>query len=105
MGGGTHTAFFSSRRGNDCQKLIIKTQLFSPDPDIIKEISVGDTLPVKILSPKGPCVVTKSGQTAGTIISKELFQLIECINKGFDFEAHVRQIIGGECSVTIKAIK
>ena len=105
MGGGINSSFFSKAGSADCSRTTIRTQLFSPDPKVLKKIAVGDQLEIQLIKPVGPCVAVYKGNIAGTIISKDLMQLINCIKKGFVFIAVVRSVSGGACAVTIKTLK
>lgn len=105
MGGmGTRPGFFT--RGNPkagCRNLVIRTQLFSPVPAVLNQLVKGDKMNVVLLSKGGPCIAMYGSLLAGTVIHRDLLQLIECLNKGVDFEATVRDVFGGACLVTIKA--
>jgi hypothetical protein len=105
MGGGLHNPFFGKGSGKNCDDLIIKTQLYSPDPDVLDNINTGDYLGVEVLGPKGPCVATHKGKIAGTILSVEVLKLIMCISQGTKFRALVRRVTGGECAITVTSIK
>jgi len=106
MGGiGIPSGFFT--RGNPkagCKNLVIRTQLFSPAPAVLAKLAKGDKMPIVLLGQGGPCVAMYGSLLAGTVIHRDLLQLIECGNKGVDFEATVRDVLGGACLVTIKAI-
>lgn len=101
MGGGISNRYFSVRTFITCDDLIIRTQLFSPNPDVLLKVNRGEYLRLELISPQGPCVVLKGNELVGTIIHKYLLQLIECMNKGAEFHALVRDITGGLCTVTI----
>jgi len=105
MGGGSNISFFSSTGNTDCSRTIIRTQLFSPDPKILKNISLGDKLGIELKGSSGPCVALYKGNIAGTVISKDLLQLISCIKKGIHFIGVVRSVNGGSCAITIKPLK
>lgn len=106
MGGiGIRPGFFT--RGNPkagCRNLVIRTQLFSPAPAVLSKLVKGDKMPVVLLSKGGPCIAMYGTLIAGTVIHRDLLQLIECLTKGVDFEATVRDVLGGACLVTIKVI-
>ena len=104
MGGIPNNPFFNSRLSTCCSDLIIRTQLFSPIQSVLKKVSVGDEFVVKLLGKNGPCVASFGNDTVGSIITKDLLLLIDCINKGQDFIAIVRTIRGGSCAITIKAV-
>ena len=107
MGGiGTQSPGFFTR-GNPkvgCENLVIRTQLFSPAPAVLTKLVRGDKMPVVLLGKGGPCVAMYGTQIAGTVIHRDLFQLIECLTKGVAFEATIRHVFGGACLVIIKAI-
>jgi len=104
MGGGTYSSFF--RKGNgDCSNVIIRTQLFSPDREVLKKIKSGYQMEMKLSGSNGPIVALFEGEVAGTIITKDLLQLITCMNSGFKFIAIVRSIDSGACAITIKSIQ
>ena len=106
MGGiGIRPGFFT--RGNPkagCKHLVIRAQLFSRVPAVLVKLVKGDKLPIFLISKGGPCVAMYGPLIAGTVIHRDLLQLIECLNKGVDFEATVRDVFGGACLVTVKAI-
>lgn len=104
MGGVSNVSFF--RKGiPDCSNTIIRTQLFSPVPEVLKKLKTGYEIDIKLNKPTGPCVALYKGEVVGTIITKDLIQLISCINSGFKFIAVVRSIDSGVCAITIKNIK
>lgn len=106
MGGiGSRAGIFT--RGNPktgCKNLVIRTQLFSPAPAALAKLVKGDKMPVVLLGKGGPCVAMYGPLISGTVIHRDLLQLIECLTKGVDFEATVRDVFGGACLVIIKAI-
>lgn len=105
MGGASNGSFFRAASNTDCSNTIIRTQLFSPDHKVVKEIIVGDHMDIQLINPKGPCVAIYKGEIAGTIISRDLIQLINCIKNGFKFIGIVRNVTGGSCAITIKTVK
>lgn len=102
-GGGSISGFFARGAAPDCGSLVIHTQLLSPDPAILPTLKKGDKLTVSVAGPKGPCAVHYKGKLAGTVIHRQLLQLISCLQQGVRFEATVREVYGGACLVTIKA--
>lgn len=90
--------------GFDCDDLEIKTQLSSPVAEVIINLVPGDELILEMSPPTGPCEAIFKGKIAGTIISKDLQKIIECIVKGHRFVAIVRSVSGARCAVTIKNI-
>ena len=103
MGGGSFTPFYEAgNKDVSCEDLNIKTQLSSPQVEVVNELDIGDILELKLLSQAGPCLAIFEGRVAGTIINKELRKIVDCMNAGRKFNATVRSIEGGKCSITIK---
>lgn len=102
MGGFSLNPFFNKILSQNCDDFVIKTQLFSPVPIIVNSIKIGDELNIGLMTPAGPCIASYHGEIAGTIMCKNMFQLIDCIQRGKVFIAIVRDIFGGNCSITIQ---
>src|ERR1041385_2361390 len=94
--------FGRGKKSISCMDLIIKTQLYSPNPAIIDLITIGTILELNLESSAGPCVAMFNGVVAGTILNSYLLALIDCMQKGIKYIAVVRSIKGGNCAVTIK---
>lgn len=84
-----------------CPILAFRTPLNSVDPKVLPKLSVGDELWV---DERGGVVlaVTDDGEIAGSITSKELSHLLDCMAAGFGYVAIVESINGGTCIVAIK---
>jgi hypothetical protein len=103
MGGFSINPFLNINKPKNCKEVVIKTQLFSPVPAVLGDLKVGDKLSIKLDGPVGPCVAVNGNSIAGTIISKDLYLIIDCMKKGIEFIGMVRNISGGSCSLTIQA--
>ncbi|MFC0387627.1 hypothetical protein [Muricoccus vinaceus] len=81
-----------------------RTPLASPNPPVIRSLSVGDLLSIILV--KGPPTVVEArngqGQTAGSITSTMLAQLTECLQGGRQYVAEVISIHGGTCIVEVR---
>lgn len=88
-----------------CLNLIIITNLASLNTDVLKTVRVGDILPVTAQSADGPVVLIKDGTILGTVLSRRLVQLLNCMNKGTEYEAEVIKIEEAICQVKISAMK
>jgi len=87
----------------DCASLYDRTILNSPVPDVLSKLKKGGVLSLTLSSPKGPLLaVTDGGETAGSITSSKMVQLILCIEQGFRFIAIIQDIVGGRCDVLIR---
>ena len=102
-GGGPSISRPSSN--DNCDDLVIVLNLASPQAEVINTLNKGDVLSVQPLTEQGPIqVLDYEGHVAGTIVSREMVRLLNCINNGTDFGAEVLQINGGQCNVRIFAI-
>ena len=80
------------------------TILSSPDPDVVDSLGVGDVLTIK-LQTQGPVRLlaqTIDGDTAGTITSVTMPEIIRCIRAGNEYEAEVRSVDGGRVEVMVQ---
>ncbi|WP_113663994.1 hypothetical protein [Pedobacter nanyangensis] len=102
MSGSSGTSFGVSSKSISCEDLIIRTQLASPDPDVLVDIHAGDVLYVKLLNATGPIqAITMDGRVAGAILTSNPTQLINCISAGTEYQAKVFSINGGDCQITV----
>lgn len=77
--------------------------LNSPDEDVVSGLSAGGRLAVVLLkSPRRVVVQNSHGQTAGSITSPRLVDLIECIESGRTYDAIVDEMTGGRVTVNIQ---
>jgi hypothetical protein len=84
----------------DCD-LDFPTHLTNPDPVEVAGLSVGDRLVVD-LDESGPSIrALREGRRVGAITS-HVPVLVRCILKGYQYEAIVDGIDGGDVAVTIR---
>lgn len=102
MSGSSGYSFETSPSAPKCEDLVIRTQLASPDPEVLSNVRAGDILSVHLLSAVGPIqAMTNEGRIAGAILTANPTQLINCINGGTVYQAKVQGINGGDCQVII----
>jgi hypothetical protein len=99
-GGGT----WVSEPTDDCARLSQSTILNSPNQDVLKKLKKGELL--KINARKvGKAVIVEAlhkDEVAGTITSSIIQRIAECIEKGFQYVAEVKEDVkGGVCKVHI----
>jgi len=84
-----------------CETLSGLTQLNSPQPNVVQQLSVGDNLDLILQA----TIVEAhfNGNAAGTITWTLLARLIECMDEGYSYIAQVRSINGGIVQVHIRA--
>ncbi|MEO2071129.1 MAG: hypothetical protein ABGW99_07275 [Zunongwangia sp.] len=104
-GGDSMPSVNRPNQNENCEELVINTNLASPHAEVINNLSQGDTLEITIASDQGPIqAIDKDGQLAGNIISREQVKLLNCIIGGTVYEAEVLSINEGQCNIQIRAI-
>lgn len=103
MGGAASTSFFSYSSNTPCRDLVISSQLIAPNYTVLQQVNEGDFLTLHLQSPKGPVLTRFGNEIVGTVMTKEIVRLIQCLGKGEEFLAKVRTIEGGLCAITIKS--
>lgn len=87
----------------NCEDLVINTNLASPQPEVLALLNVGDELTIYAASDQGPIqALNSSGDVAGSIVSREQIRLLNCINQGIQYIAEVLSLDQGQCQVQIK---
>lgn len=79
------------------------TILNSPNKAVIQTLNVGDILSINLNS--GPPRVLEAmagAEVAGSITSPSMSQIIECIDKDWQYDAVVLSVTGGRCQVRIQ---
>lgn len=91
---------------SSCDRLVIETQLSSPQPGVVATLQVGDVLEVALQQSGAVAVVValRNGVIAGGIAATSLNQLRECIEGGTIYEATVISVNGGQIRVRIAAL-
>jgi hypothetical protein len=104
-GGGGIPSINRPNENEICEDLVINTNLASPQALIVNNLNEGDILSIHAITDQGPIqALDENGQVAGTIISREQVRLLNCINKGTQYEAEVISVGNGQCQVQIRAI-
>jgi hypothetical protein len=83
--------------------ITVDTPLNSPNPAALAGLKSGDVLAVRLQA--GPPVVlvalAPGGQVVGSITAAAMAQIIACIRSGVQYQAEIRSIRGGVCTVRI----
>ncbi|MBK5143728.1 hypothetical protein I2494_08365 [Budviciaceae bacterium BWR-B9] len=89
-----------------CEKLTIDTQLSSPDPQVVTQLTVGDILNIAQINSQGSLltVAIYNGKQAGGIASPYIQRLRDCIIHGTTYVARVTAINGGQVRVSVYAV-
>ena len=102
MGGSGSGGYRPSAPSNPCANLTFRATINSPKPAVVGALQVGDVLDV-VLDPESHSVsLLHNRQTAGSLTGTHVAQLINCINNGFDYQAEVVQLNGGQCVVQVE---
>jgi len=90
---------------DNCENLVVHTQLSSPKSDVIQNISEGDVLDVGLQKGEQSTVVVVmfNNQVAGGVACPQIHTLRTCIEKGTDYKAVVQSIKAGQVKVKISA--
>ena len=105
IGGGGAMPPVTPGKGDVCLNLVIITNLATVDTAVLAKTQVGDVLPVEAQSADGPVVVMKDEEVLGTVLSRHLVQLLNCMNGGTEYEAEILKIDEALCQVKISAVK
>ena len=86
----------------NCATLSGSTRLNSPQKNVIEKLVIGTKLDLVLTE----MIVEAhfNGEIAGTITWTNLARMIECIEDGYEYVAHVRSIEGGAIQVDIRPI-
>lgn len=90
---------------DNCESLVIDTQLSSPKEDVVARINEGDRLAVALQTLGGTAVVVvlHEGDIAGGLASPKIQRLRECIEQGVEYTATVISKNDGQVRVRVRA--
>ncbi|MES0197018.1 hypothetical protein [Mesorhizobium sp. M0011] len=77
------------------------TNLASPNMSVVGTLVIGSVLTVVLQEAPLRVVAMSGGNTAGSITSARLADIIQCLRAGQQYEARVTQISGGAVTVEI----
>lgn len=106
MSGGGGTSHWEPKPEFDCARLIERTLINSPVPEVVQRLDGGALLRVTLSNLNGAQVlqaVAENGDVAGSLTPPSLPQIIECIGKGHSYVAIVLDRDGGNIRVEIRA--
>jgi hypothetical protein len=103
---GSSGGIWVNEPGEDCATLSQSTTLNSPNLAVLKKLKKGDLLEIS-LQKAGKAVIVEAlykSEVAGTITSSIIQRIAECIEKGVQYVAEVREDVkGGACKVHVRA--
>jgi hypothetical protein len=83
-----------------------RAHVSSPDPEVLKSISIGTILDLEVDTSTTPLLLVKApdGRTLGSVVPSRMARIVSCIlNEGVQYMAVVLQINGGFVQVEIRA--
>ena len=88
-----------------CEGLVLNTQIASPKPAVIRQLSVDDILQVDLqtVDTTTAIVLLFRKQIAGAVAAPDMQRLRECIEGGARYDATVTAISGAHVSIRIAA--
>lgn len=90
---------------DSCGTLSFRATLNSPQAAVLAQLTVGAVLTVSIAPPPQPAVyLSHGGQVAGSLTGQKIISLINCVQNGYQFEAEVVSIVGGQCIVDVRPV-
>lgn len=103
MGGSGSTSWTPTPPRDPCGTLSFRAVINSPQPPIIRQLQVGDVLEVKLQThPQIAVIVEHQGSVAGALTGTKVNSLINCLQNGYEFEAEVHSLSGGNCTVDVR---
>ena len=87
---------------NQCN-ITERANLNSVDASVVSALGVGDSLIVELQEGTTPRVLIRvsNGEVAGSITSRKIVTIIECLRSGFAYAAEVKSISGGLVEIEI----
>lgn len=88
---------------NNCATLAFRTQIATPNEELVKLISIGDVLQVGLVTQgdRRLVAVLRDGQIVGGLASREVNALRSCLDQGYFFVAQVLSTDDGEVLVRV----
>jgi hypothetical protein len=95
---------FGGDGGLDCSAIKFDAFLSSVDPEVVRDVEVGQVLPIELRTdPRSLVVVLPDGRVLGAI-TKKVRELLRCIQQQVEFTATIKNINGGDVEVKIQPV-
>lgn len=99
-GGGYYRG--SSSSTSNCDNIVVKGTVSSPDPVVLATLAVNDIVNITVRTTTGPLqTVTSAGRLLGSVLVASSNTIIECITDGYSFKGTITLIRGGYCELLI----
>ena len=86
----------------DCETGYIITNVSSIDITILKKLSAGDILEVKITANEALSIEDGNGEVLGSILHLNTPDILKCINAGAVYEVNILSINSPACRVRVQ---
>jgi hypothetical protein len=106
MGGSSFGGGWSSGgpAASPCEDLSFLASVNSPQPAALDGLEVGDVLTVQF-GPDGQSVVVFDNTVlVGALTGPRVASLLNCMHSGFEYEAVVVAIDGGQCEIQVESV-
>lgn len=105
-GGSSYSSPSPSTTSHTNCDIVEVVPLNSVQPNVVSQLRVDDILEVALVGASlvamRPGAGSQQGQIAGSLTPRSLADLLDCIGRGREYVAVVRQLRGGFCEVEIR---
>lgn len=102
MGGSGSGGYAPTAPANPCENIKFNASVNSPQPDVLDNLVPGEQLSVQVMEGGQGVVVLYKGIVVGALTGSRVAQLLNCLLMGFDYQASVVEISGGQCLVRVE---
>jgi hypothetical protein len=103
MGGSGSGGYTPTAPRNPCENLSFQAAINSPQAKVLNQLKLGSVLDVRLNKTGTGVEVDFGKQTAGSLTGTQVAQLVNCLVSGFQYEATVVTLNGGNCVVRVDA--
>lgn len=103
MGGSGGGGWSPTVPSSPCERLSFRANINSPQP-ALSSVSVGDRLDLSLQTSPLSVIALFNGTIVGSITGPSISGLINCMQNGYQYEAEVLTISGGNCSVLVRHV-
>jgi len=105
MGGSGGGGWTPTTPSNPCERIKFRTTINSPQPAIVPSLKPGDVLQVMLqTTPMIAVIVLFNGAVVGALVGTQVNGLVNCIQNGYQYEATVFSVAGGNCVVDVSHV-
>lgn len=102
MAGSGSRGWTPTAPSNQCERIVFRATINSPQPGILPTLTAGDALDVRLqTSPTIAVIAELSGTVVGALTGTRVNELVNCIQNGYQYTATVVIVVGGKCTVDV----